>query len=529
MRVRWPKLTRDLLILMAILCLGLFLRVYNLGGESLWIDEHVTIRLAHKSFSAIIKNRAHNVHPPFYFLLERCWVGLFGDSESAARFPSVLFCFFAIFLIYQVGRLLFDKEVGLFASLLLALSSFHIRFSQEARSYTLMVLLTLISMYFLLKLQPGETNRWNSIGYVLSTSLLIYTHYYGLFIVITENLYVAGCLLFKKDFKLHLKKWILLQSSVILLFAPWIPVLLWQFRNVQKKGGFREISVPSLDSIYRTFQSYAGGEALMALMIALALLSLTTYIRKREDANPEKGVSVPFPGEDHHGLVFTAPHKLYLLSLWLIIPITLPFLVSQFSSPIYSLKYSIGASLAFYVLVAKGIKNLAYPPAKLVLTVVLVVFSLNSAWGYYEGIHKEQWREVARSLDVSARPGDLILFNAGWCQGTFNYYSHRNDLIKEPFPRKGTKVDKKIIKELDPTVRGYDRVWLILSHSRDRRGLIAEALAKKYGLVYHHKFHRIEVYLFEKPREPKGYPPGHRNERERRRILDPSVEGALAR
>jgi mannosyltransferase len=522
------KPTRDQLLLLAILCLGLFLRIYHLGGESFWIDEQVTIRLAHKSFAAIIKNRAHNFHPPFYFLLERCWVGLFGDSEFAARFLSVLFGFFAMCMVYKVGRLLFDKEVGLFASLLLALSTFHIRYSQETRSYSLMVLLTLLSVYFLLKLQRKDTNHWDLVGYTLSTSLLIYTHYYGLFIVIMENLYIAGCLLFKRHLGLSWKKWVLLQVSMILLFAPWIPVLINQFLRVQRKGGFSGADTPSLDSIRGTFQSYAGTRMVMALMIALAILSLATYVRrKRGEIDRER--DVPSRGEERPGLHFTQPCKLYLLSLWLVIPIGLPYLVSQISSPIYSQKYTIAASLAFYLLAAKGIRNLAYVPAKLTLTLILLALCLTNVWAYYQTPQKEEWREVAKCIDRSARAGDLILFNAGWCKRAFNYYSLRDDLVKEPFPRKVTRVDEKTIQELGPAVKGHDRVWVILSHSRDREGLIVKALTEKYGLIYHHQFHRVEVYLFEETKAGMSRQHGRGRQEKRSPIADPSKEGALAR
>jgi len=239
-------------------------------------------------------DRTRNVHPPFYFLLEHGWVGLFGDSEFAARFLSALFGFFAILMIYKVGRLLFDKEVGLFASLLLALSTFHIRFSQEARSFSLMVLLTLISIYFLLKIQLGETRPWDSIAYALSTVLLIYTHYYGLFIVIAENLYVTSApLLFKKEPRIHFQRWIFLQMSVILLFAPWIPILFKQFWRVQKKGGFSGAAVPSLEALYKTFWFYSGNRMLMALLVLLAFLSLATYSRKPRDSSLDKGLPAP--------------------------------------------------------------------------------------------------------------------------------------------------------------------------------------------------------------------------------------------
>ncbi len=65
-----------------------------------------------------------------------------------------------------------------------------------------------------------------------------------------------------------------------------------------------------------------------------------------------------------------------------------------------------------------------------------------------------------------------MLFNAGNIEVVFDYYSERNDLIKKPFPEKTRNVNENNIKELEPTVKGYDRIWLILSHSHDYKSMI---------------------------------------------------------
>jgi uncharacterized membrane protein len=58
-----------------------------------------------------------------------------------------LFGFISIFLIYHLARQLFNRDVGLLSALLMALSLFHIHYSQEARQYALVTLLTLTSSY----------------------------------------------------------------------------------------------------------------------------------------------------------------------------------------------------------------------------------------------------------------------------------------------------------------------------------------------------------------------------------------------
>ena len=91
-------------------------------------------------------------------------------------------------MIYIIGKQIFDIYVGILSSLLIAFSVFHIQYSQEARTYSISVLLTLISMYFFIELLK-KMNYRILIGYVLSSILLIYSHIYGFFIIIAQNMY----------------------------------------------------------------------------------------------------------------------------------------------------------------------------------------------------------------------------------------------------------------------------------------------------------------------------------------------------
>jgi uncharacterized membrane protein len=91
------KLTKETSFLMIIICLGLFLRVYDLGSESIRLDEGISIYRAHLPVIEIIKQLLWDNHPPLYFSLLHFWVFVFGDSEIAVRLLSVLFSFFALF------------------------------------------------------------------------------------------------------------------------------------------------------------------------------------------------------------------------------------------------------------------------------------------------------------------------------------------------------------------------------------------------------------------------------------------------
>ena len=210
------KLIRnELILILAILFVGLFFRIYGLGNESIWLDEGFSIRLSNLNLFHIVEETSRDVHPPLYYIILHYWINLFGDSEFSTRFLSVIFGFFAIFMIYKIGSLIFCKDVGVLSSLLLGLSVFHIQYSQEVRSYSLMSLLTLLSFYFFIRLLDKRSLTVLT-GYVISSLLLLYTHFFGFFIIIAQNIYFLTLfLLSKNDYKLNLRRWILLQIILI--------------------------------------------------------------------------------------------------------------------------------------------------------------------------------------------------------------------------------------------------------------------------------------------------------------------------
>ena len=141
-------------------------------------------------------------------------------------------------------------------------------------------------------------------------------------------------------------------------------------------------------------------------------------------------------------------------------------------------------------------RNLPWFPAKLISCGVVTLLSLAAVWGYYGEAQKEQWREVANYVDTRAKPEDLILFHAGYSQRPFNYYSRRSDLSKKSFPAGIMKSEGKAMEDLSSLVNGRDRVWLVVSHSHDHKGLGVKALGKVCRLIIQQDFKGIKIYLF---------------------------------
>jgi mannosyltransferase len=472
------------MVLGAILVLSCVLTVYRIGAQSLWIDEATSLLVARLSPMQIISERATSVNPPLYFLLLHAWLQLFGETEFALRLPSAFFGVAGIAMIYRMGADLFDKTTGLIAAVLLCLSPFYLYFEQEARAYTLMTLLTLISTYGCIGLIRGRAGLFTA-GYIVSSVLLLYTHFYGLLVVLAQNVYILATVA-RPQSKLTLYRWLAIQAIIVLLYLPWIVVLVQQLLII--RHGYW-LPRPTVKSIVETFLAYTG-QSRSLLLICTALVSLAAWrALQRSGATTYRG-------------------EILSLLLGLLVLVLVPFAVSQVFTPIYYTRYTISAALALYLMMARGIVCLDSRWARaLTLAVILLLFAKGTT-SYYSSVTKAQWREATHYLEIEARPSDLLLFNDGGELGsTFAYYAGRSDLRAEPFDFAGATITEQSasyptrrIEELDAVVRGHDRVWLVISRPNDS-GQLARRLTELYGSPTHTSFVRIDIFRFEAARQ----------------------------
>src|SRR5260370_7408128 len=95
---------------------------------------------------------------------------------------SVLFGLAALPIVWAIGDRLLGRRVGLIAASLLAINAFHIKHSQEVRGYILLVLLAALSMFLFVRgIEQPSRKTW--IMYALVTTLTIYSHLFGVFIL----------------------------------------------------------------------------------------------------------------------------------------------------------------------------------------------------------------------------------------------------------------------------------------------------------------------------------------------------------
>jgi mannosyltransferase len=163
-------------------------RFVGLGRQSFWLDETVTHRLIEKSFPAMLGAVAHGEStPPLYYVVAWFWSRIFGSGELALRSLSAFAGTAMVPVAFAVGKELVSRRTGLLVAALAAVSPLLVWYSQEARTYALLALLSALSLLFFAR--ALERPSAASLGWWAATSALaLLAHYFAVFLVAPEAL-----------------------------------------------------------------------------------------------------------------------------------------------------------------------------------------------------------------------------------------------------------------------------------------------------------------------------------------------------
>jgi mannosyltransferase len=395
-----------------IFLLATALRLYNLGGPSLWFDEVLTVGLSSTSVEnipTVVRNSEQT--PPLLHFIMHAWTGQFGLHEFWVRFPAAAFGALAVGVTYLLGAALFGRREGCVAALLMALSNFQIAYSQEARVYSLLLLMSTLSCLAFVKV-VREGGLWNQIGYVFATGVLYWTHLHSVFVVAAQQvawLYLCLAPPAAEDERPRIStpRWILLTVLAVSLFTPWMPTVVHWLRAVSK-----DFWIPPMGPafLFQTYAAYAGSAILLVLLIVLAALAVAR--------TPDRW-------------------KLVLLISLAILPVTVPYIVSLLVRPLFVPRYAIAASVGMFLLAGRGLTTLPNRPAQLATLVALVALSVLGILQPNAGERKPDARGAAFFVADRVHKGDVVLFDTGLANATLYHYLHdqgmdRFKLIQNP-------------------------------------------------------------------------------------------------
>jgi hypothetical protein len=428
--------------LILILLLGWMLRTHHVQSRSFWEDEGWTMLLSQgPGLDDITRTMAADQHPPLFFMAFRLWRNVTGDTEFATRYFSVLIGMVAVAGIYQLGRELFSPEAGLLAALVLALSDLHIDLSQEVRHYSLLATFAVLSSLYYVRWwhRPSRANR---VGYVLTSILMLYTHYLGGYVLVAQLIHMLLVVRPRR----RLFEALFLFGAICLGFLPWLPVVIDQNRVRWTNPLYYQNALPNSVQTYRAVRTALLGHY-YALIGGLMLLGLVHLIYRRPEGRYSLRVRLRplWP-------------TLYLV-IWIVLMAGLTVAINE-RRQFLTVRNFILVVPAVAVLVGHGLTNLEHTARVFMVGVMLVVgLTTVDARRQYPN-----WRAVTRNVTEYHLDNEPILMDVWVGDFAVRYYIDRQ--MGKGTPRVSLREwrDQYGVQFL-PTLQHYlqttDAFWLI--------------------------------------------------------------------
>ncbi|WP_191487443.1 glycosyltransferase family 39 protein [Pseudomonas sp. FEN] len=341
-------------LLLMIIGLGVYFRFYDTLYQSLWMDELFSAGFSDpdNSLSEVFRVTVEDVHPPLYQMILWCAYKIFGYHEMIGRYLSLCFGIVLIPAMFMLGRRLFDDKTGLLVAFLSAVNIFLILSSQEVRSYSLLIVLTVLSFVTFLDLLRQQTIRSMMI-YMVVGALLVNTHYFGFFPIMVQAV-LLGYESFREGFKKRLFYRALVSGGGMLVSL--LPIVPYIIINAGKKAVW--IHRPVNDFVEIAFLKHFGNATLGVLFVGLLIIGLSQMLQhdKHRDA-------------------------LRLLVLWWTGTLAISYIRSTFQTPILSYRNTIVLLPVTLLVVAYAIRSVRDRFTRYTIVVFILSMSMAHLWG----------------------------------------------------------------------------------------------------------------------------------------------------
>lgn len=226
----------DALALGLISIVFLIVSYANIARWSIWFDEAFSAYLMRYNMFDIARYTSTDVHPPLYYWLLKIWTSIFGTGDVALRSLSAVAILAAIIVTYHLIRKLFGRRAAIWTGGLLAISPMVIRYSEEARMYSVVLLIVAAATHMLVCATEHPTRKkWLIYGALVSLGM--WTHYFTAIVWLSHWVWrwiVRGA--FTSTKKYFTRDWIYAHLLAVGLFIPWLPFMAKQLGTVQGTG-----------------------------------------------------------------------------------------------------------------------------------------------------------------------------------------------------------------------------------------------------------------------------------------------------
>lgn len=215
------------------------LRLWRLTDSCLWFDEIFGVHAARHTWGSMLDFVARDlIHPPLFYVLLKVWIGAGGESLAWLRLFPVIVSVAALVPFFLLAReLRLSPAATNLALALLALSGSLIKYAQEVRMYSLLFFFATASFWLFVRfcrVAGARDERKTLLALFVVNLLLVYTHYFGWFVVASECVYLTAFA--RKKLPAFAKA----SAALVVCFAPWVYAVVSRAASVDSGGGLAQ-------------------------------------------------------------------------------------------------------------------------------------------------------------------------------------------------------------------------------------------------------------------------------------------------
>ena len=397
------KFTKRLWIYLSIVFLAnLLFKITDLGFSSFWYDEIISVQSASLDFGHIKHVSEWDKNPPFYYYCLSVWIKLFNDTEFTVRLLSVIFSSLAGGLLFLLANKYFNKVTAIVSSLLFISSNVLFYYSHEARAYSLVLLLTLISTYIYFNLKENPSIKYVVLLGIINF-LLIYTHY----IVGLVLLFQTILMLFyfdKKQKKYFSISLLIVLGLTALRFTKKQFLLIVDFNSSSTVFWLKKSDVNFLKEV---MSSFLFNNTISIIFSIIILMVISLVIIKKTNKN-------------QFYLVYSV-----CIGLGSIIIL---YLLGKFT-PLFLDRYLIFTLPFLFILIAYGLSfiKLSYIP----ISLIAILFLFSAFKMDYKTDKKMDYRNTVSFIKSIKDIDDLIIVKTKDIKPLFSYYYDKDFFSKQ--------------------------------------------------------------------------------------------------
>ena len=395
-----PKWFRNAIIVL--LCIAFVAtRFWRLTDSCLWFDEIFSIHAASLEWNSLFQFIAQDIiHPPLFYVLLKLWIAIGGDGLAWVRAFPVFFACCSIIPVLSIPRVM-ERSSGtpiILLSFLVANGAI-LKYSQEVRMYSLLMCLSLFSIWIFTKY---FTKGKNYVPLIIINVLMVWTHYFGWFVVVAE---VAAILYFQR---IKWRRILIMFSIVVASFVPWVIAVLQASgdgggvaQNIgwMQRPGLRSLTTFVFNLVEPFYCQASSVEPISVYRVTLPIFAILTA-----------AISIYFSGWNRK--TDDERQHVKLFAFFAAIPLVLAFVVSWISPySIWGTRHLIIVFVPAFILFAIILDGISIKWLRTTALTLLVLFGVYGAYTQFSSQSPKFswccWEPLTTSVDV---PADATIY-----------------------------------------------------------------------------------------------------------------------